>query len=72
MPTKLVSLDYRVGLKAVGVTHEQLLAKLEAETARRSIVSHVPAYAIKFSSKAKYVYVARDGRDVVWSMYAFF
>jgi len=25
--------------------------------------------ALVFSSKAKYLYIGRDGRDVVWSMY---
>ena len=29
----------------------------------------MPVDALVFSPKAKYIYIARDGRDVVWSMY---
>ncbi|MBI1199026.1 MAG: sulfotransferase domain-containing protein [Phenylobacterium sp.] len=42
---------------------------VEAQTHRRIIKTHLPADALVMSPKAKYVYVARDGRDVVWSMY---
>ena len=28
-----------------------------------------PLDALVFSPKAKYIYIGRDGRDVVWSMY---
>jgi aryl sulfotransferase len=31
--------------------------------------THLPVDAFVYSPRAKYVYVARDGRDVVWSMY---
>lgn len=43
--------------------------KLEAQQHRRIIKTHLPLDALTFSPKAKYVYVARDGRDVVWSLY---
>jgi aryl sulfotransferase len=42
---------------------------LEAQTHRRVIKTHLPLDALEFSPKAKYLYVARDGRDVVWSLY---
>ncbi len=42
---------------------------LEAQTHRRVIKTHLPLDALVFSPKAKYIYIARDGRDVVWSMY---
>lgn len=45
------------------------LAKLEAQQHRRIIKTHLPLDALTFSPKAKYVYIGRDGRDVVWSMY---
>jgi aryl sulfotransferase len=45
------------------------LAKLEAQRHRRIVKTHLPLDALTFSPKAKYIYVARDGRDVVWSMY---
>ncbi len=43
--------------------------KLAAQTHRRVIKTHLPLDALVFSPKAKYIYIARDGRDVVWSMY---
>lgn len=43
--------------------------KLEAQQHRRIIKTHLPLDALTFSPKAKYIYIARDGRDVVWSMY---
>lgn len=42
---------------------------LEAQTSRRFMKTHLPVDALVFSPRAKYVYIARDGRDVVWSMY---
>lgn len=42
---------------------------LEAQTHRRIIKTHLPLDALVFSPKAKYLYVARDGRDVLWSLY---
>lgn len=56
-------LDLRVPPKAV---------KLEAVAAqmhRRILKTHLPVDALVFSPRAKYLYIARDGRDVVWSMY---
>lgn len=45
------------------------LALLEAQTHRRFIKTHLPVDALVYSPRAKYLYVARDGRDVVWSMH---
>ena len=42
---------------------EQITARLEAQTHRRFIKSHTPADGIPFFPDAKYVFVARDGRD---------
>ena len=44
-------------------------AKLEAQQHRRIIKTHLPLDALVFSPRAKYLYIGRDGRDVVWSMY---
>jgi aryl sulfotransferase len=44
-------------------------AKLAAQNHRRIIKTHLPLDALTFSARAKYIYIARDGRDVVWSFY---
>jgi aryl sulfotransferase len=45
------------------------LEALEAQTDRRFVKTHLPVDALVFSPRVKYLYVARDGRDVVWSLY---
>jgi aryl sulfotransferase len=45
------------------------LAAVEAQTHRRFVKTHLPVDALVFSEKAKYLYIARDGRDVAWSFY---
>jgi len=42
---------------------------LEAQTHRRYLKTHLPVDALVFSPKAKYLYIARDGRDVLWSLH---
>lgn len=45
------------------------LPLVEAQTHRRFLKTHLPVDALVFSPQAKYIYIGRDGRDVVWSMY---
>lgn len=45
------------------------LAALEAQTHRRFLKTHLPVDALVFSPAAKYLYIGRDGRDVLWSLY---
>lgn len=45
------------------------LAALEGQAHRRILKTHLPVDALVFSPKARYLYVARDGRDVLWSLY---
>lgn len=45
------------------------LPEIEAQTHRRFLKTHLPVDALVFSPKAKYLYIGRDARDVVWSMY---
>ncbi len=59
-------LDLRIPGKA------EKLAAVEAQTHRRFIKTHLPVDALTFSPKAKYIYIARDGRDVVWSLHNHF
>jgi aryl sulfotransferase len=56
-------LDLRVPPKQVK------LPEVEAQTHRRFIKTHLPVDALVFSPQAKYIYIGRDGRDVVWSLY---
>ena len=56
-------LDLRVPPKDVK------LAEVEAQTHRRFVKTHLPVEALVFSPRVKYLYIARDGRDVVWSLY---
>jgi len=43
--------------------------KLEAQTHRRLIKTHLPLNTLAFSPQAKYIYIGRDARDVAWSWY---
>lgn len=56
-------LDLRVPPKEVK------LPLVEAQTHRRILKTHLPVDALVYSPKAKYIYIGRDGRDVMWSMY---
>lgn len=56
-------LDLRVPPKEVK------LPAVEAQTHRRFLKTHLPVDALVFSPKAKYLYIGRDGRDVVWSLH---
>ncbi|MGE5721394.1 MAG: sulfotransferase domain-containing protein, partial [Sphingomonadales bacterium] len=55
--------DMRIPPKAIK------LPMIEAQTHRRFLKTHLPVDALVFSPKARYIYLARDGRDVAWSMF---
>lgn len=48
---------------------EEKLAAIESQSNRRFLKTHLPVDALVYSPKAMYLYVASDGRDVVWSYY---
>jgi aryl sulfotransferase len=56
-------LDLRVPPK------DEKLPAVEAQEHRRFIKTHLPVDALVFSPQAKYIYIGRDGRDMVWSFY---
>ncbi|MCZ6678257.1 MAG: sulfotransferase domain-containing protein [Candidatus Poribacteria bacterium] len=56
-------IDLRIPPKAVK------LPAVEAQEHRRFVKTHLPVDALVFSPQAKYIYIARDGRDIVWSLY---
>ena len=51
------------------VPKTEIMAMLKAQTHRRCVKTHLPAYALPIIPKVKYLYVARDGRDVAWSFH---
>ena len=64
-----------VGVKAPWVEalpfapREKMLAAVESLPDPRLLKTHLPFDALVFSERVKYLYVARDPRDVVWSAY---
>jgi aryl sulfotransferase len=48
---------------------EVKLAAVEAQSHRRFLKTHLPVDALVYAPNAKYLYIGRDGRDVVWSLY---
>ncbi len=55
-------LDYRL-------TPPEALGRLEAQAHRRVVKTHLPLDALTLSHQARYLYVARDGRDVLLSLH---
>lgn len=51
---------------------EQVTEMLAAQEHRRFIKTHLPLDALVFNRQAKYIYIARDGRDVAWSAHNHF
>ena len=47
----------------------EVTQRLEAQTHRRFMKTHLPLDALVFSPQVKYLYIGRDGRDTVWSLY---
>ncbi|HVZ01762.1 MAG TPA: sulfotransferase domain-containing protein [Dongiaceae bacterium] len=48
---------------------KEAIAGLEHQTHRRFLKTHLPVDALVFSPRAKYIYIGRDGRDAIWSLY---
>jgi len=48
---------------------EVKLAAVESQKNRRFVKTHLTVEALVYSPKAKYIYIGRDGRDVLWSLY---
>lgn len=48
---------------------DEVLARLEAQTHRRAIKSHLPFDSLPLYEGVKYIHVARDGRDACISMH---
>ena len=46
---------------------EPMLQLLESQAHRRFVKTHLAADALVYSPAARYIYIGRDGRDVIWS-----
>lgn len=46
---------------------EEVLSVLKEQKHRRFMKTHLPRDALKWDPNAKYIFVARDGRDMIWS-----
>lgn len=55
--------------QSAGPLREVKLPEIEAQTHRRFLKTHLPVDALVFSGQAKYIYIGRDTRDVMWSMH---
>ncbi|MEE8250222.1 MAG: sulfotransferase domain-containing protein [Gemmatimonadales bacterium] len=66
----LPAMDLAPWVDMVVLPLDEIIADLEAQTHRRLLKTHLPADALDISPKAKYIFLARDGKDVVWSWYA--
>jgi aryl sulfotransferase len=53
--------------RRIGPPVESLLAKLDAQTHRRFLKSHMPFDALPIFADVRYIHVARDGRDACLS-----
>jgi aryl sulfotransferase len=48
---------------------EVKLKEVEAQAHRRFMKTHLPVDALVYSPTAKYLYIGRDARDIVWSLH---
>lgn len=51
------------------IPKDVLFGIVNSQEHRRFVKTHLPADALAWSPKAKYIFVARDGRDVIWSLH---
>lgn len=47
----------------------ELRTAIDSQTHRRFLKTHLPVDALVFSPAARYLYIARDGRDAAWSFH---
>ena len=48
---------------------KEVIDGLAHQTHRRVLKTHLPVDALVFSPQAKYIYIGRDGRDAIWSLF---
>lgn len=51
------------------LTKDEAIKQLDKQQHRRVIKTHLQRDALELSRRVKYIYVARDGRDTLWSLY---
>ncbi|KAF4446601.1 hypothetical protein F53441_9782 [Fusarium austroafricanum] len=65
IPTGVLSpwVDIRI------VPKEVMLDMVEGQNHRRFLKTHLPIDALVYNPQAKYIFIGRDGRDMVWSLH---
>ena len=56
-------------IDAAFVPRADRLATLNAQAGRRFYKTHLPADMVSVDPLARYLYIGRDGRDILWSLY---
>lgn len=55
--------------EAIIFPYDQMMVRLEAPAPHRFFKTHLPVDALGIDPQARYIYVGRDARDVVWSAF---
>jgi len=65
----VAALEVSPWLELRALPMDEIGPMLAAQEHRRFIKTHLPLDALVFSPKAKYIFIGRDGRDTLWSLY---
>ena len=69
-PAPVAVMDVSVWIdRRFGATPAEALARVEAQTHRRFLKSHLPADGLPLHDEVRYIHVARDGREVCLSFH---
>jgi aryl sulfotransferase len=69
LPAPMDELSPWIDARFLPVPLTQVVAALEAQPFRRFLKSHLPLDALPYDARVKYVFVGRDGRDVLMSFW---
>ena len=54
------------------IPRDVILPMLDAQTHRRFMKTHLPLDALRWDPSVKYIFIGRDGRDMIWSAHNHF
>lgn len=64
---KLRAMDLAPWIELKIIPFDEMIEGLNAQEHRRFLKSHAPADTLDIQPQVKYLFLARDGRDVIWS-----